>query len=58
MVKNNNPTESVTDNAAANPSSCTRGKRGSQILFWKISCLFSEFIVSLVQLKCFCFKAS
>uniref|UniRef100_A0A8C3VGD9 SECIS binding protein 2 n=1 Tax=Catagonus wagneri TaxID=51154 RepID=A0A8C3VGD9_9CETA len=24
VVKNNNPTESVTDNAAANPSSCTR----------------------------------
>lgn len=30
VVKNNNPTESVTDNAAANPSSCTRDpKNGS-----------------------------
>ena len=31
VVKNNNPTESVTDNAAANPSSCTRAdpKNGS-----------------------------
>ncbi|XP_047615558.1 selenocysteine insertion sequence-binding protein 2 isoform X14 [Phacochoerus africanus] len=30
VVKNNNPTESVTDNAATNPSSCTRDpKNGS-----------------------------
>ncbi|XP_047615557.1 selenocysteine insertion sequence-binding protein 2 isoform X13 [Phacochoerus africanus] len=31
VVKNNNPTESVTDNAATNPSSCTRAdpKNGS-----------------------------
>lgn len=53
MVKNNNTTDSVTDNATTNPSSCTRGKSGDQMMFSEISDLFSKFIFSLVQ-QMFC----
>lgn len=59
MVKNNKPTDSVTDNTATNSSRCTGGKSGYQILFSKIENQLSvfKFIFSLVQFKCFCLKA-
>lgn len=47
MVKNNNRTGSVTDNAATSPSSCTRGKSGlpNIILKYKNCLLLSVFLV-------------
>lgn len=55
MVKNNNRTESVTDNAVTSPSSCTRGKSGYQILFKKnqLSIFLVYFQASAVEMFLF-----